>query len=123
VDQVSAAVGQTGLIPIGTRSITLKAAGFLQPGTLEVLVGGQTVSLTPISSTSSGILYGGDISQFAGQTEDLRIAAVPTVQDPFANWVIDDIQFSTSAVPEPSTAALLVMGAAMAGWRFAVRRR
>ena len=119
---VPAAVQQTGLIPLGTRSITIKAAGFLQPGTLEVDIAGQAVSLAAVSSTSTYIVYGGDISQFAGQTADLRIAAVPTSTS-YANWIIDDIQFSASAIPEPSSVALLVIGAAMAAWRPAIRRR
>jgi len=71
-----------------------RSKGFLAPGLLQVSIGGQTISLTPVSSTSTYTVYGGDISQFAGQTAELRIAAVPTIQDPFANWIIDDIQFS-----------------------------
>src|SRR5438128_1161890 len=123
INHVSAAVGQTGLIPLGTRSITLEAKGFLAPGLLQVSIGGQTISLTPVSSTSAYTVYGGDISQFAGQTAELRIAAVPTLQENAANWIIDDIQFSVQAIPEPSTVALLVIGAAMAARRLALRRR
>src|SRR5260370_38261677 len=47
---VPAAVQQTGLIPLGTRSITLKAVGFLEPGALEVDIGGQKVSMAAGSS-------------------------------------------------------------------------
>ena len=117
-NHVPAAVGQSGLIPLGTRSITLKAASFLQPGILEVDIGGQAVSITAISSTSTYTVYGGDISQFAGQTADLRIAAVPTPSNTFANWIIDDIEFSPVAIPEPSVLTLSALGTLFLAWRF-----
>ena len=115
---VASAVEQTGLIPLGTRSITVKAASWgVVPGSLEVDVGGQTITLATVSSTSAFTAYGGDISQFAGQTEDLRIAAVPVTSTSFANWIIDDIQFSTSVIPEPSVLTLATVGTFLFGRR------
>ena len=72
-----------------------------------------------LSSNTNSILYGGDISAFAGQTETLEITS-PDTPNEFNNVYIDDIVFSTSSVPEPGTCALLVCGAVAFGfhhWR------
>ena len=68
-------------------------------------------------------LYGADISAWAGQTEELTFSAL---QSSFGlnDWIIDDISFSQTAVPEPGAGALVAIGALLFGARkWFVRRR
>ncbi|MDD5139103.1 MAG: PEP-CTERM sorting domain-containing protein [Verrucomicrobiales bacterium] len=74
-------------------------------------------SIIPINALSTGpnyTLYGGDISGFAGQTTQMTFSDVGI----FANfWNIDNIQFSSSPIPEPSMLALCILGALLLGFR------
>ena len=55
----------------------------------------------------TGLLsFGGDISSFAGQSGELRFQG--------GGW-LDDIQFSTQPVPEPSRLAFVALGLAAFG--------
>jgi hypothetical protein len=55
----------------------------------------------------------GNISAFAGTVSELTISTINA-----GAWLyFDDIQFSSSAVPEPSTLALLGYGASLLGMR------
>jgi hypothetical protein len=64
------------------------------------------------------ILYGANISAWAGQTGDLEFTADFNVHDPYL--VLDDISFSpTTVIPEPSPVALTGIG----GLLFALYRR
>jgi len=56
-------------------------------------------------------------------TGGLEIASLPSADSVFNDVVIDSIVFSPSQIPEPSLISLMVIGAAMAGWRLAIRRR
>jgi hypothetical protein len=59
-------------------------------------------------------VYGANIAPYAGQTGQLEFTAT------FYNWVeLDDISFSTTAIPEPSPLALTGVG----GLLFALYRR
>jgi PEP-CTERM motif len=116
----SASISQTGLVPVGTQSILFKAHYSGPPGgTLLVSLGGQGIAFSPISSTANYTIYGGDVSAFAGQAEQLVFAAPQGANN---YWNLDDIQFSSQAVPEPSTLALSVLGALALVSRF-VRRK
>jgi hypothetical protein len=83
-----------------------------------VSLGGQNVPFFALSTVAPyTILYGGDISAFAGQSEQLMFSAL---QGENNGWNIDDIQFSSSSVPEPSVFALTALGALLLGffrWR------
>ncbi len=73
----------------------------------DVSFNGQTLSLTVLGSTPNYNIYGADISAFAGQTGQLLFTAAPQTID-----IIDNIQFSNLAVPEPTTLALTALGGA-----------
>jgi len=114
VNGVSTAVSitQTGQIPFGTQSLLFDSAG--NPFQMAVLIGNQEVSLVPVGGGPDYTIYGGNISAWAGQTEQLTFSAS------LGNWAIDDITFSTQAVPEPNTVELVLTAATMLGlqrWR------
>jgi len=98
-----ASISQTGLVPLNALSIRFIAQG-VGGGPLLVSLGGQNISFSAISAGPSYTLYGGDVSRFAGQIEQLTFTALVGVNN---YWEIDDIQFSPFAVPEPSTLSLL----------------
>jgi hypothetical protein len=101
----SASIAQTGLIPSWAKSLTFQMAlpGESFPQYFEVSVAGQTLQN-----------FGGkvDISPFSGQEVEIRFTAD---HRPFStgglinNIIIDDIAFSVSVVPEPTTQALLAV--------------
>ena len=103
---VGVSISQTGLIPVGTESIFFIAqAGGI--GDLLVSLGGQNIPFTAISTEPDYTLYGGDVSTFAGQVEPLTFTAPGGVGD---YWELDDIQFSSSPVPEPGVLGLFGIG-------------
>jgi hypothetical protein len=52
-------------------------------------------------------LYGGDISSFAGQVADLTVTSLGSGDGGVNPFALDDIQLSSSPVPEPSTLSLV----------------
>jgi hypothetical protein len=95
-------ISQTGLIPIGTESLLFDA----DTPSFVVSLGGQSLSFIAISNAlnSAGhsyTVYGADISAFAGQLETLIFSG---------GGVLDDIQFSTTTIPEPSAISVLCLG-------------
>ena len=116
-----ASISQTSLVPVPAKSILFKAYKSPAPGgTLSVSLGGQGIPFSALSTGSNYTMYGGDISSFAGQIQQLIFSAPPGNN---AYWVIDDIQFSSLAVPEPSVFGVSALGALLLGWRGLVRRR
>jgi len=96
------AISQTGLIPLGTKSLLMDVSTL---GSFRVWLGDQTVSMTPLQTFSNYILYGADISAFAGQIETLGLGT-PLAGSP--NGIeFDSIIFSPASVPEPTTLILL----------------
>lgn len=93
-------ISQTGLIPSTAQSLLFKALTDPIP-TLQASLGGQALTLTPVSNGSGYVLYGADISSFAGQPAALAF---------FGDGVLDDIVFSPNPVPEPAFPALLGIG-------------
>jgi hypothetical protein len=95
-------IGQTGQVPTSAQSIT-----FLGSATLNALsFNGQILPLTVIGNGANYNIYGADISSFAGQTGLLLFeTALPS-----GGATIDDIQFSSSPVPEPTVYALAALG-------------
>jgi hypothetical protein len=103
-------IGQTGLVPGNAASICFVAQGVPQPtgGPLLISLGGQNIPFSAISTGPNYTFYGGNIpSTLVGQVEQLTFSA-PTGVNNF--WEIDDIQFSSSSVPEPSVFGLLALG-------------
>jgi hypothetical protein len=99
----SAAIGQTGQIPIGTKSIL-----FLEQvlDSFQLTFAGQSIALNEVGSTANYDIVAGDVSMFAGETGQLVFTASPG-----HSGELDSIQFSSSPVPEPSTIALGILGA------------
>jgi hypothetical protein len=79
-----------------------------------VSLGGQNLSYFALSNGPNYTLYGGNIpSAFAGKSEQLMFSALEGENF----WEIDDIQFSSSPVPEPSELALAALGTLLLGFR------
>jgi hypothetical protein len=97
---VSAAVGQTGEIPPSAQSIT-----FWGNNVLNITFAGQNLTFTQIGSAANYNIYSAGISAYAGQTGQLLFTATSGTSDMF-----DNIQFSSSPVPEPATLALAALG-------------
>ena len=113
--QYSSSIGQTGQIPVNTQSLT-----FLVRPTylLQVSFGGQIIPLFVIGTMGGNDILGGDISAFAGQTGELLFTA------PYlGGGMIDNIQFSSSPVPEPSPFALSVLAFSALGGLLSARYR
>jgi hypothetical protein len=111
-------IEQTGLVPVSAQSLQFKVGINNQIGVgldtnFLVSLNGQTLSLVPLETTATYATYGVDVTSFAGQVSDLRFTSYGTVIRPL-NWVaVDSFQFLSTAVPEPSTWALLVLGSAL----------
>jgi hypothetical protein len=104
--QQSAAIGQTGQIPANAMSLTFWGYS------TDVSFGGQALSLVLLGTTPNYDIYGADISSFAGKTGQLLFTAQPKNLD-----IIDNIQFSTSPVPEPNSFGLFAAGCLFVAWR------
>ena len=109
----SAGIGQTAQVPASAQSIMFWGSIF---GSLDVSFNGNALSFAAAGTTANNyIIYQADISPYAGQIGELLFSS------PFnANAIIDNIQFSSTAVPEPATAALVLLGGA---WLLTRRRR
>jgi len=114
---VSVSISQVGQLPTDAVSLLFKAQ-YGGPGfQLIASIGGVSLPIFDVSSGPNYTLYGVNCSQFAGMQEELRFT-IPAVgaHGPSA-WDIDDIVFSTTPVPEPTTAALFALGGLLFGFR------
>ena len=104
---ISAGIGQVGQIPITAQS--LMVFGLVGPSDVsfghDPFPGSHRLEMDLIGSTDNYNIYQADISMFAGQTGELLFTANSTYTD-----IIDNIIFSSSPVPEPSSTALLALG-------------
>jgi len=114
---VDASISQTGLIPAGAQSIQFLSTGARNGFTVSL--NGHQIPMAILGTQGRFNVYGGDVSQFAGLTEELRITALSAPSSP-ANLYLDSIQFSDMVVPEPGAAALLLF--AVAGFALLLRR-
>lgn len=111
----SASISQTAIVPVSATSILFEAQSGGASGEVILLVSleGQNIPFFAISTGSNYTLYGGSIpAGLAGQSAQLVFSA-PAGEN---FWNIDDIQFSTSPVPEPSSFALLGLGVLLFLW-------
>jgi hypothetical protein len=98
-------ISQTGQIPPGTQSILFDCSGnFSPPSELDAFIGSSELSLFQVGSGANYTIYGGNVSAWAGQTEQLTFSAS------LGNFAIDDISFSPNSVPEPDILALIGIG-------------
>lgn len=115
-------ISQTALVPVTANSILFEAnnEGGSLGGVLTLSLGGQNIPFYPLSTGSDYTLYGGDVSGFAGKDEQLIFTALEGGNN---YWELDDIQFSSQAIPEPGVFGLTALGAALLGWRVLRRGR
>ena len=106
--QNTAGIGQTGTIPLTAQSLIFWG----DVGADDVSFDGQTLPLTMTGSTENYNIYEANISAFAGKTGQLLFTTVVGGQD-----VIDNIQFSSSPIPEPSTLSLFSICILFLCWR------
>lgn len=109
-----ASIEQTGQIPSTAQSIIYWGDQF------QVSFAGHPLPLSAIGSGPNYTIWGADVSAYAGQTGELLFTA------PWGGFsgLIDNIEFSSSPIPEPSEPALLALGALSLGfwrWRKSVR--
>ena len=112
----AASIGQTGLVPGHAESLQFEA--YISPdNALSVTLGGQSLSYSALSEGPDYTVYGANIpADLGGQMETLSFL----VQGNGAAALLDNIEFSTMIVPEPSEFRILVLGAILVGiplWR------
>ncbi len=107
----SASIAQTGQIPLNSLSVVFLFRGE-SPQRFDVSFKGNILPYTVIWSESGFDICAADISSYVGQTGELRF-----MESYGGRAIIDDIQFSTQAVPEPNTLVLSVFGSSLLFWR------
>jgi PEP-CTERM motif-containing protein len=103
VPPTSVAISQTGLIPQGAQSLQF----FSLASAFQVTFAGQAIPLVRIGATTRYDIFGGDISAFSGMSGELRFTG---------GGALDNIYFSDQAIPEPSVACLVTLGAGLLAW-------
>lgn len=93
-------IGQTGQIPLNAQSISYWGGNF------QVTFNGHLLSFNPLNTYATYSVWAADISAYAGQTGQLLF----TCSD-YNAGMLDNIQFSSSSVPEPSELCLIGIGA------------
>lgn len=105
-------IGQTGQVSLSTESLRFYGYNVIN---LQVTFDGQNLPYNAIGTGPNCTIYGADISAYAGQTGELLFSALPN-----GAALLDNIQFSTSPVPEPTVGVLFLCGAGVFGanrWR------
>jgi hypothetical protein len=116
---LTAAIGQTGLIPSTAQSV-----GFFEGfgGNLHVTFNGQPIPVVPLGAGTNFVVYGGDISAFAGQTGELRFTSPESPLNGQGGALLDNIFFSIQPIPEPSALGLFAVGLFIFSWRSLSKR-
>ena len=109
----SAQIAQTSLIPVTTQSLVFW--GNLSG--VNVTFNGQLIPYSAIGSGINYTIYGANISALAGQTGTLAFTALEN-----NGGMLDNIQFSSQAIPEPSVFGLSALGSLLLGWRLFPKR-
>ncbi|HWY32782.1 MAG TPA: PEP-CTERM sorting domain-containing protein [Candidatus Acidoferrum sp.] len=107
----TAGIGQTGTIPSGVQSLIFWG----NVGMNDVSFNEQSLSLMLLGSTPNYNIYGTDISAYAGKTGQLLFTSYSAQVG--GQWdSVDNIQFSSSPVPEPNTVGLFALGGLFISW-------
>ncbi len=108
----SASIAQVGTVPISAQSLRFLASG----GTyLSVTFNGTNIPFIEVGTGPNYHEFAGDVTALEGFTGELRFTTVAAPIEPVT--ILDSIQFSSLAVPEPTPAALMICAAALAFWR------
>jgi len=110
-------ISQVGQVPTDAISLLFKVQIF-QGQQINVSMGGVSLPVFDISTGPNYAVYGVNVSQFEGMQEQLQFTA-PSGPN---YWNIDDITFSTTAVPEPSAGGLLAFGGLLLSLRILRRK-
>ncbi len=104
------AIAQSGLIPADAQWMTF----FTGPSShdFSVSFNGTVLPWQLLTVASSSQLYRVDVSACAGQSGELRFTSLIPALVPFNNLYLDNIVF----VPEPSGAALIIIGGLFICW-------
>jgi hypothetical protein len=116
-----ATIFQTGMVPTSATSLRFRVEGSFTNINFTVSFGGQTLAVHPLANRDGYILYGVDVSSFAGQTAELDFTAVPSL-DLGGRTVLDGIEFSAVAIPEPAIHCFLGLALAVGCFHLAARR-
>jgi hypothetical protein len=105
-----ASIGQTGTIPATAQSLIFDGSSDESNGVV-VSFNGQNLPYALLGQSGVAFIYGADISAYAGQTSQLLFTSFSGVEGiSEIGYTLDNIQFSSSAVPEPSPAWLVLLG-------------
>jgi hypothetical protein len=109
----NASIARNGTVPSSAESLQFDA---FETTPLSVYFNGNALIPVVLSSgvSADGVpynLYGANISAWAGQTGQLEFTA--DFNGSYNFVVLDDIMFSPSDVPEPTTLALIFLGGAI----------
>lgn len=117
-------LSQVGTVPTEAMSLTffgLIGISDVPPvGTFTVSFAGNALSLVELSNEGAYKVYGADISTYSGQTGELKFELTTGYWGSYAT--LDQIAFSTVAVPEPSTMGIIGCAVVALGG-IAARRR
>lgn len=121
---IPASIVQSGTIPASAESLTFIASGDVSDGNgyLTLSFNGQNIPFTTLSTGQTYNTYGADISGLAGQMGQLGFTENPGTYI-FGITYLDNIQFTSSTIPEPGTWALILFGAGLIGVGKALQRR
>jgi hypothetical protein len=114
----TASIWQTGQVPQTARSLYFISNPSGAVPLFQVTLGSVSIPVTEMGGTTKYTIWAGDISAFAGQTEQLMFTAPPGL-----GGYLDQITFSPIAIPEPTTEALLSVGGIVLGLRILRRNR
>jgi hypothetical protein len=116
---VDSSIGQTGLVPAGSDFLQFEAQGpnnpLPGPTGFSVTLGGQTLPYSLLSVGPDYSVYGANIpASLDGQVEALIFGCQGIGS---GRVVLDNIEFSTTGVPEPGECAMLCAGVVLFGFR------
>ncbi|HVU07401.1 MAG TPA: PEP-CTERM sorting domain-containing protein [Verrucomicrobiae bacterium] len=103
-----ASIGQTGTIPATAQFLIFSGLAVGRNGDYGVSFNGQMLSFSVLAGEGTYFIYEADISAFSGQTGQLLFTS--TLGAILGPTTIDNIQFSSTPIPEPSPSWLLLLG-------------
>ena len=101
-----ATISQTGQIALVSQTLTYWGSA------LQASFNGQVLSFIAISNAPNFTVWAANITAFAGQTGQLSFTAPWQTSS-----LLDNIQFSSSPIPEPNALSLSALGGLFLGWR------